>query len=417
MPANHNVVSLEEHQRARTRTAADEAGAAALDLVGRLFDRIVEDHAIPATVRTELARLRIPTLRAAQIERDFVANRLHPARHLIDAIAAAAVGLDDAVKSDDATVAAIARAVHDLLTDFEADLAPFDAMAGRITAHLEERTQAQEPVTRRVIQEIEAREREATSRRVAEEEVGRRLRARLWVPAPVRAMLFGQWVAALTHAHIVDGEGSPAWRSLINTMDDLLWSVEPKASPDSRRRLAAILPALVHALGEGLSHAATDSERDAFLSTLVDLHANAVKSGLRGMAAVPDAVAFDPTEAPTLARSTFSAGDLRVEEIRLAGLDESAVQAAGPGAGSRLRVGCWVELERGARSPARKRLAWVSPATGACLLVGISPGAMAISITPAALAEQLRRGEARIVDDAPLVERTLAAMLASLARA
>jgi hypothetical protein len=228
-------------------------------------------------------------------------------------------------------------------------------------------------------------------------------------------MLFGQWVAALTRVHIVDGEGSPAWRSLINTMDDLLWSVEPKASPDSRRRLAAILPALVHALGEGLSHAATDDERDAFLSTLVDLHAQAMKSGLRGMAAVPDAVAFDPTEAPTLARSTFSAGDLRVEEIRLAGSDESATQAATRGTHARIRVGTWIELDRGARAPARKRLAWVSPATGACLLVGLARGSMSISITPAALAEQLRRGDARIVEDAPLVERTLATMLAELA--
>lgn len=408
MSSKSNVVSLQDHARGRR---ADE-----LDLVGRLFERIAADPAIPHAVRAELSRLRIPTLRAAQLEHDFVANRLHPARHLIDAVAAAAVGLDDAAKLEDATVHAIHRAIHDLLTCFEDGLEPFDAMAARVAAFVAERTEAQEASARRVVQEIELREREGASRRLADEEVGRRLRSHLWVPAPVRAMLLGPWVEALARAHREDGQGSPAWRSLVNTMDDLLWSVEPKGAPEGRKRLAAIVPALVHALAEGLDRAGTPAaERDAFFSALVDCHANAVRAGLRGMAEIPEAVAFDPTQAPVLARSTFAIGDQRVEEIRLEGADESASQAAAAAASTRIRAGAWIELERGARAPARKRLAWTSPATGACLLVGLAPGSTAIAITPAALAEMMRRGEARVVEDAPLVERTLAAMLAELA--
>ena len=407
-----NVVSLQDHALARAR--AESPAADELDLVGRLFDRIAQDESIPSAVRAGLARLRIPALRAAQLERGFVANRLHPARHLLDAIASTAVGLDDAVKPDDATVAAIHEAVHALLTAFEDSLGPFDTMAARIVAFAADREQAQEPVVRRLVQQIEARERDGSARRVAEEEVGRRLRSRLWVPGPVRAMLLGPWVGALASAYRTDGEGSPAWRSLVNTMDDLLWSVEPKASADGRRRLAAVVPALVHAIGEGLRRAQTpEAERDVFLGQLVDCHAHAVKTGLRGVDELPDAIAFDPTATPVITRSTFTAGELRVEEIRLSGADESATQAAA-GANARLRVGAWIELDRGARTPARKRLAWMSPATGACLFVGLAPGAMAISITPAALGEQLRRGEARIVDDAPLVDRTLAALLAEL---
>ena len=38
----------------------------------------------------------------------------------------------------------------------------------------------------------------------------------------------------------------------------------------------------------------------------------------------------------------------------------------------------------------------------------------AISVSPDALAEQMRRGEARIVDDAPLVDRAVDAVMASL---
>src|SRR5690349_2858973 len=172
----NNVVSLQDHALARARAESPAAGE--LDLVGRLFDRVAEEASIPPAVRAELARLRIPTLRAAQLEHGFVANRLHPARHLLDAIAAVAVGLDESVKAQDETVAAIRGAVHDLLTVFEDALEPFDTMAARVGAFAADRAEMRAPVIRRLVQELEAREREGAARRVAEEEVGRRLRAR-----------------------------------------------------------------------------------------------------------------------------------------------------------------------------------------------------------------------------------------------
>jgi hypothetical protein len=76
------------------------------------------------------------------------------------------------VTLEDATVHAIHRAIHDLLTDFEDQLAPFDAMAARVANFVAERTAGQEQSARRVVQEIELREREGASRRLADEEVG-----------------------------------------------------------------------------------------------------------------------------------------------------------------------------------------------------------------------------------------------------
>lgn len=414
MPRNLNVVAMESHPRAKQR-GPDALSGAALDLVARLFEHLAGDPGIPEVVRVEIARLRIPTLRAVQIERDLLTNRSHPARRLLDAIAAAATGMDEAAKADDATAAEIARAVHDVLTDFDADLAPFDAMAARLGRFVEDRTRAEDAIARRIAQEIEAREREEVPERAAAREVKRRLRARLWVPAPVREMLLGSWVRALAVVHRGEGAGSQPWQELLATMDDLLWSVEPKASPEGRRRLAAMLPALIDALAQGLQRAQVDDEHcREFLSMLVDCHAHAVKSGLRGIAAIPDAPAADDDGPAALSRSTFSVGSQRVEEIRLEGTRDAAWQEA---AGPQLHAGAWIELERGARAPARKRLAWTSPATGAQLFIGISATAMAVVISPAALAEQMRRGEARVIDDAPLVERALAALVAKLAPA
>jgi hypothetical protein len=410
-----NVVPLDSHPRARNRAAADASATAALDLVARLFEQLERDTALPAAVRAEIARLRMPTLRATQLAPDLLARRAHPARRLLDAIGAAALGLDETADGGDATVAAIAAAVHDLLSGFDAELAPFDAAADRLAGFLAARTRAEDEGARPLIQAIAQREAADAPRRAAQEEVVRRLRARLWVPAPVRTMLLGAWARALAADYREHGEGSAVWHERVRTMDDLLWSVEPKASPEGRRRLGGILPALIQALVQGLRRAeAGESERDDFLSALVDCHAHAMRSGLRGLSLVPDPAGGVQPAAPSLLRSTFTVGERRVEDIRLAastGGDAGTAEEAV----ARLRLGAGVELERGARTAARKRLAWASPVTGACLFVGLAPASAGVAVTLDALAEQVRRGEARIVDDAPLVERTLAALVTRLA--
>lgn len=411
MHGKPNVVPLDSHPRARARNAT---GDAALDVLAQLFEQLSRDCAVPASVRAEIARLRIPTLRAAQLSGDFLVRRAHPARCLIDAIGAAALGLDEAAGEQDATVREIAAAVHGLLTDFGEELGPFEAAAGRLARFLAERTRLEDEGARAVIQAVVRREAAQAPLRAAEAEVARRLGARLWVPAPVRAMLCGPWVQALAAEHRDHGEASARWHELVRTMDDLLWSVEPKASAEGRQRLGTLLPGLIEAISAGLASAqAGEAERADFLSALVDCHAHAMKAGLRGLALLPEPAAGLQVAAPRLARSSITVGDRRVEEIRLA-TPGHADAGAEEHEAARLVPGAWIELDRGGRARARKRLAWASPLTGARLFIGVSPASAGVVASPEALVQMVRCGEARIVDDAPLVERTLASLVARL---
>jgi hypothetical protein len=408
MPGIPKVIPLQAHPRARSR---DESGAA-LDLVAQLFEHLARDAALPQAVREELARLRIPALRAVQLAPDFAGQRLHPARRLLDAIGAVALGLDDAVGADDASVRAIANAVHAVLVDFDADVRPFDAAAAALEEFAAQRARDGDEAARPMVQAIVQRETADLPRRAALEEVERRLRARLWVPKAVRAMLCGPWAEVLAAEYRQNGEGSQAWHARVRTMDELLWSVEPKGTAEGRKRLGAVLPELVDALSDGFERAQlADEERSAFLSELVDCHANAMKAGLRGLALVPEGEPPRGAQAPELAATTFDAGTRRVEEIRLVSAKEAPGDAHDD-AVVRLRLGAWIDLARGARAPARKRLAWSSPITGALLLVGLAPTSIGVSISPDALAEKLRRGDAHILDATPLVDRAMLALAA-----
>jgi hypothetical protein len=209
---------------------------------------------------------------------------------------------------------------------------------------------------------------------------------------------------------------------MLATTDELLWSVDPKSRPEDRRRLVAGIPALIRKLQDGMALAGVDEAmREAFLGALVDCHADAVKSGLRGTGLAGQTRSREPVPerplvAPSIEREMIPAGDIHVEEIRLRsprGQPPVRNVFTRTGIWTHVQRHTWVEFHREGAPPLRARLTWISPAKGVYLFTNSNASA-AISVSPEALAEQMRRGEARIVDDAPLVDRAVDSMLASL---
>ena len=394
--------------------------AMTIDIVAMLFDYIFDDRQIPARVKAVLGRLQIPTLKVALLDKAFFSSKAHPARKLLDRLASASIGLDETTTRGAATLAEIEDVVSRVQSEFETDLALFEGLTADVDAFLAEQERAHEAIVESTSRWVEAREREEISRLTAEDEVERRIAAHAYVPGPVRAILTGPWCVALAAAQLRDGENGPGWKSLVSTMDDLLWSVEPKPAAEDRRRLVAMLPAMLRSLHDGLDREqTTQAERDAFFGALVDCHAAAVKAGLKGIAmlATPPPPEADPLLPPSVERSMVPAGDIQVEEIRL-----RAPRGMGPvrnvftrsGIWTNLPRGTWVEFNRDGSVPVHGRLTWISPAKGVYLFTNALASAGAISISPEALAEQMRIGEARIIDGAPLVDRAVDSLLAHL---
>jgi hypothetical protein len=81
-----------------------------------------------------------------------------------------------------------------------------------------------------------------------------------------------------------------------------------------------------------------------------------------------------------------------------------------------LKRGDWVEFRQADGSFSRMRLNWVSPQRGIYLFT--NPGSpRATSIAPDALALQLARGDARVVDSEPMFDRAVSQALGQRALA
>jgi hypothetical protein len=241
----------------------------------------------------------------------------------------------------------------------------------------------------------------------------------------IESFVSDHWIYALQKIALECDAESSAWQSATGAMNELEWSVQAKKSPDDRLKLVSMLPRLLTQLNKGLDSIGADAdERRTFFDTLVEYHSAALKGEALGL---PRPAVIEDTEQPEVFSPPAEThdGDLlttrsvdngvQVEEIILVGAspiwrasDREAFARV-----SDLKRGDWVEFSQEDGSTSRERLNWISPQRG-ILVFSNHRSAKAISISPEALARQLRDGNAAIVNDTPLFERALSGVLESL---
>ncbi len=66
-----------------------------IDVISMLFEFILDDSTLPDAMKALLSRLQIPMLKVAIIDKTFFSTKGHPARHLLNNMAQAAIGWND----------------------------------------------------------------------------------------------------------------------------------------------------------------------------------------------------------------------------------------------------------------------------------------------------------------------------------
>ncbi|HET6803187.1 MAG TPA: DUF1631 family protein, partial [Casimicrobiaceae bacterium] len=234
-----------------------------------------------------------------------------------------------------------------------------------------------------------------------------------------------KWQHTLEVIYLREGEDSDAWGSSVATLEDLVWSVQPKKTPEDRKHLVALLPSLLKRLAAGVPGPQwAPGEREAFMSNLVEAHAAAVKPSL---ATVPSPTAAVAEAAKAEAEAAKAVGDAdkaaRAEALAAA---MAPAEPAMPDAGDAvlddeyleiarsMDRGMWVEFEDDDGQLSFAKLAWVSPLRGNYLFTN-RQGQRALSMTAEALAEQFRANRARLVEAEPLIDRAFTRVIGELA--
>ena len=262
-----------------------------IDVVAMMFDYVLDDENIVESVRALVARLQIPVLKVAILDKTFFARRTHPARQFVNALAEFGARMNVGDGAGDPVFDRLEALVQKLLADFESDLSVFaEALEalGKINEEEEQRAQENAWHESKIAEERSRMER-------CREEAMSEVRARIETqdpPASISEFLTQHWRHLLANVLYQHGGESKHWRASVQTMDNLIWSTSPKTGTQDRDRLLAMLPFLLKRLKSGMDELCLPkAARDEFLKSLSDFHLAAIRAG--------EAVAVHSEVAPT----------------------------------------------------------------------------------------------------------------------
>lgn len=400
---------LRSLQQSPVMQSASPLDAVLVDAVAMLFDVVFDEATIPDRLKAQIARLQIPVLKAAMLDRSFFSQPNHPVRRMLDAIATLAVHLPDNADGQ-ARLEAISQVVSRVLHNFEKDLAIFEGAAAELEAMgstleetLEETVDAS---LQQDIVEIRQSERAELAPVIVHDFINRALKDQP-VAEAVREFLRRDWAQLLTTDYVSGGEQGAHFNSHVETMRELVWSVQSKADMDARLMLVRILPGLLKRLREGVAEIDLPPKlADRFFASLVILHANAVRPNaqpvplpeitpeeVEEMAAEREAAAAATAAASEAAPAPAAPAEPAAPEVE----DEFTLRARA------LNKGDWVEFHYDDGTFRWARLGWISGVKNTYLFSD-QDGMNSFSIGLHRLADKLRHGEAVLVERKSITE-------------
>ena len=386
-----------------------------MDVVTLIFDYLFRDRSIPDSQRRLFARLQVPIAKAALVDRSFFSDRNHPARRLLDELAAAAVGANADPSYQQEFEALAGSVIGEVCDRFGVDVTAFEAAGARIRPFIAHVGRAEADAARDDIGAALARE--ETEADAAQVRVVLRDRlAGLALPFDVRSFAESVWADHLTAIRATHGEGSDAWRAAMVTLDDLLWSISAKERTAQKARLTRLIPSLIRRLRAGIAGVPAASDRaHGFFESLYRLHIAVLRPGDKAPAVPAVTSATTPLRPAVPAAAAAAGASEPPKQEAVVAADKAPFDPASVhDYANEMVVGTWVQF-RSADGDTPARLFWVSPLRTRYVFTTRQHG-RAISLTPDELARQLNAGQASvIVEPVPLFDRAVSAALDTLA--
>jgi hypothetical protein len=385
-----------------------------IDLVGMLFEFILEDRNLPAAMQVMLARLQIPYLKAAILDRKLFAHRQHPARRLLDCLAEQAKSWSEESDRDHRLYDKVKSIVDQLLHDFDDDMGVFERLLVDLQQFQDVNKRRSELAEQRVAESTRGREKLEQARRRAAREILDRIGEHK-LPPLVHGVLARAWANHLVLTLLRQGETSPEFKSALRFVDDFIASTKPATSPESRQMLRQMLPGIERALRQGLANVAFQEQdierllgqlhtyyRQQLGETLDAAEVVAVDEDA-AMLAIPDSIQ------PVIDQGTAPQDSVE-EDLAEAPLDSPEwhqVQA--------LQPGTWLEFCLPDEPMTRAKLSWISPMSGRYLFVN-RRGLKVADYSPQELTALLTDGQARMLAANALFDRAMSAIVDKLSQ-
>lgn len=414
---------LQQRKQSLKQAAETPVERATIEIVALLFQAILTEESIPASVRVWFARLQMPVLRVAVSEPDFFATTDHPARKLIDRMGACVMGFDASSRAvGDALEREIKRIVQVVEAYPDTGRRVFQTVLTEFERFLEHYFKNENEATRKGVslaQQVEQRETLAIQYTIEL----RKMLNEVPVQEGVRQFLFQVWADVLAMTAVKYGSQADETKAMKRAAADLIWSASAKVSREDRAEVIRRLPPLLKTLREGMASAGVTPDRQEEQVRALN---NSLAAAFTAKAAAIPHQRFEELmeRLETLEELLPDSADVQIDEstvLDLSGHESSELEVATDGGTAptpamlswarELQVGSWFMLDfRGRNEPVQ--LAWQGLRRQLTLFV--TPSGRCVLFQQARLAAFLQSGLLLPAQDEALTVRATRNALARL---
>ncbi|MCU7935508.1 MAG: DUF1631 domain-containing protein [Candidatus Thiodiazotropha sp. (ex Dulcina madagascariensis)] len=413
----------EERHKLYAEVGADRLEAAdedTIDLVGMLFEYMLNDPVLPAVAKALISHLHTPYLKVAIIDRKLLTDSNHEARQLLDALVEAGSHWIDERNLKRGIYPDMQNVIDRVLKEFSDNVSLFGTLLATFKKRMDEFRRKSDILEKRAQDSIKGREKLNIARQRASQE----MKARSFsenLPQPVKAFLEQTWVDKLIFVLLrhPDGEMSEDWKEALRIADEIAWTFEPKDEKE-REELEKSLPDLRKSIEDGLaSLGGFHQEKSQVLFGLLSsaetasIAAGKAAESTKASKTVVPITDKPPLEAVPGKPITAESGQTQDGEQQVPEDEEAMMEKL-----RKIRFGTWFEIRDSQSGELRKvKLSWLSPLTASCMFV--DRAGVQTAIKPLrTLAQEILKGESTILEDSsdPFVERTLHAIRRMLQR-
>ncbi len=356
----------------------------AIDLVGMLFDVLLDERDLTLPSKELIGKLVVPFVKVALLDRKMFVQKTHPARRLLNALAEACEGNQGESSAERNLMGKVEEVVERLVAEFNENIAIFMTLEEEFRDFLAQHRRRVEITERRAAEIQRGQERLDLARERAKCELEDRLDGREDLPGAVLEFLRTPWQHHATMAVLREGADGAAFVEALALADGLLDEVdEARGHPEGERTWLAAwdVPLRKVLQSMGVRDAAADTAVSALRETLAAIARS------RPEQAVPL-----PALPPVAMPQPVAEERPRVELV--GGTDTLDFDNADAEHFRALPVGTWLDfVERDGKVQAGK-LSWVSPISKRLLFVN-RRGVRFCVASPEELAVMVRLGRLR----------------------
>ena len=392
--------------------------ASVFKLVGNTFSRFGEVSGMAPEAQQVITRCELPLLKLALEKPTLLEQENHPIRRLFNEMAKYAIGLEQGDCTENAIYKQMLGLSETMLRDgFDEQQVPKMLTEFMLAIDTESRlTRLQE---QRQLEEVAAKEKIDWAHTRVDQEMADRLLGHE-VPVAILNFVEQHWCNVLHIAHLRGGESSVDWHDGLRVLEALLAIEKTELAQRDKQTVAQVLDDIDYRLQHIAIDAVQRAEQMERLTFILDpvLPSNVTSLNTQGETGTQDKgdkikrIVISTLQSEMPGKNILQAVD-RVETLNLQ--DQQSL--------AQLQKGCWIELsddiqshkhnDNGSNATASNRRGKLAGIVGPCwkYVFVNNKGKLVAELNRARLAEQLKVGEVKLLDNSHLFDKAIRAAI------